>query len=26
MGRAKAILDGYLEVHGDLLPQFRQRR
>ncbi len=26
MERAKAILDGYLEVHGDLLPQFRQAR
>ncbi len=24
--RAKAILDGYLEVHGDLLPQFRPKR
>jgi len=24
MERAKAILDGYLEVHGDLLPQFRR--
>jgi alpha-galactosidase len=24
--RAKAILNDYLEVHGDLLPQFRQRR
>jgi alpha-galactosidase len=26
MERAKAILDGYLEVHGDLLPQFRRGR
>jgi alpha-galactosidase len=26
MGRAKAILDGYLEVHSDLLPQFRRPR
>jgi alpha-galactosidase len=26
IGRARAILDDYLEVHGDLLPQFRRAR